>query len=391
MIPVVALIWLIVGCAGEASHTRNISVDSQGVPSLKDIYAGDFLIGTAIDFRRPDEFNPRELEIIKSQFSIITPENSMKPQMQARPDQWNWTIADNLVKFCQENNIKVHGHTLAWHAQTPNWFFTGDDGQPVTRDVAIARLKTHIQTEVGHFKGKVYSWDVVNEAINDGGPADTENLRKSPWVRAIGPDYITMAFKFAHEADPDAKLYYNDYNIEHGSKHKNSLILLKRLISDGAPINGVGIQGHWSLSNTPFKDIDQAIADYKELGLKVSISELDITIQGQGGGQLNPAATAPAAAQPPATATAATAPTTARDRIGRGRGPATPEQLTAQANAYAHLFQIFLTHKDVIERVTFWGLNDRRSWRPGQHPLLFDENNLPKPAIRAIAAAKIPS
>jgi GH35 family endo-1,4-beta-xylanase len=365
------------------------SVDIKNLPRLKDLYAKDFLIGTTLDFRSPDEFSPREMEIIKSQFDIITPENSMKPaQIHPAEKVWNWTVADRLVSFCQANNIEVAGHTLAWHAQTGNWFFVGTDGKPVTRDVALARLKDHIETEVGHFKGKVKAWDVVNEAISDGAWSEGENLRQSPWIRAISPEYITEAFKFAHEADPAADLYYNDYNIERGAKHQSSLVLLKRLIKEGAPINGVGIQGHWSLNYLPYDDIDKAISDYESLGLKVNISELDITIAGQGGGQLTPVNPATGNGQP------ATMPTTgpARRRGNRRMqsAPPTPQQLQAQAAAYARLFEIFLKHKHSIGRITIWGLNDRRSWRPGQSPLLFDQNSNPKPALQAIADVKAP-
>jgi GH35 family endo-1,4-beta-xylanase len=183
----------------------------------------------------------------------------------------------------------------------------------------------------------------------------------------MGPEFLTQAFKLAHEADPDAHLYYNDYGIETGAKHGSSMVLLKRLIKDGAPIYGVGIQGHWNSATVPFEAIDKAIADYAALGLKVSISELDLTIRGASGGQFGgpPGGGRRPGARPPAT-------------------PASPQDLKAQADAYARLFGIFLKHKDHIERVTFWGLSDRRTWRFGQHPLIFDETNQRKPAYIAI-------
>jgi len=332
------------------------------IPSLREACKDIFLIGTALDFRTPTEFNAAELDLIKSQFNVITPENSMKPgPVHPQENTWNWTQPEALVTFCQDNNIKTVGHCLAWHSQTNPWFFEGAD-----RGMALARLKDHIHTLVGHFKGKMSGWDVVNEAISDtAGPTDSENLRSSQWFQIVGPDFLTQAFKFAREADPVVPLHYNDYNIESGAKHQSSLLLLKRLISDGAPITTVGIQGHWSVTNLnaqKFEQIEQAIVNYKSLKLKVAITELDVTMTGTGGGQL----------------------------AGGQRGNVTPpsaEALAAQADAYAKLFAIFVKHRDAIDRVTFWGLNDRRSWRRGQNPLVFDADNQPKPALQAILDA----
>jgi len=327
--------------------------------TIKDAYAKYFMIGAAGDI--PGNYSEVELGLIKENFNFMTPENCMKPAaIHPEENTWRFERADALLKWCAENHIAVHGHTLVWHAQTNNWFFAGGDKAKVTE-----RLKDHITQLVGHYKGKIRSWDVVNEAINDRGnkeTAETENLRSSQWLKNMGPEFLTSAFKFAHEADPDAHLYYNDYGIETGAKHGSSMVLLKRLIKDGAPIYGVGIQGHWNSATVPFDAIDKAISDYAALGLKVSISELDVTIRGASGGQFGP---------------------------GPGRGPrtvtpATPEDLKAQAAAYARLFAIFLKHKDDMERVTFWGLSDRRTWRFGQHPLIFDESNQRKPAYGAI-------
>ena len=344
---------------------QRISLSAAAVAAIKDAYSNVFLIGTALDFRRPDEFTPDELALITSQFNAITPENSMKPgPIHPQEDTWNWTAPDALLAFCADKRIKAFGHTLVWHAQTNPWFW-----ENATRDVVLARLRTHIHTLVGRYKGRISGWDVVNEAINDGGDAAsaaTENLRSSRWLETVGPDFLTHAFGFAREADPDVALHYNDYSIESGFKHQSSLVLLKRLISDGAPITTVGIQGHWSLAGlTPerYQQIDDAIAHYKALKLKVAISELDVTLTGAGGGQLG----------------------------GGGRGtpppPPSPEQLQAQAEAYAKLFGIFVKHRDAVDRVTFWGLHDRRSWRSGQSPLAFDRDGKPKPALDAIIAA----
>jgi len=327
---------------------------------LKDTFKDMFLIGTALDFRSANEFNPAELDLIKSQFNVITPENSMKPgPVHPQENSWNWTQPEALVDFCRENNFKTMGHCLVWHSQTNPWFFEGAD-----RELALTRLRDHIHTLVGHFKGRISGWDVVNEAISDGA-GDGENLRATRWLQVVGPDYLTQAFRFAREADPDTALHYNDYNIESGPKHASSLLLLKRLISEGAPITTVGIQGHWSVMNInaqKLEEIERAIEDYKALKLRVVITELDLTMAGAGGGQLG-------AGQ-------------------RGASvPATPEALAAQAAAYAKLFHLFVKHRDAVNRVTFWGLNDRRSWRRGQNPLVFDADNQPKPAVQAIVDA----
>ncbi len=337
-------------------------------PTIKDAYENHFLIGMAGDL--PGRYSEEELGLVKEHFNVVTPENCMKPGL-VHPSQESWRFErpDALVQWCADNNVGIHGHTLVWHAQTNDWFFRDGDKAAVTE-----RMKDHISTLVGRYKGKIQSWDVVNEAINDGGNAETaqtENLRNSSWLRALGPEFLTLAFKFAHEADPDAKLYYNDYGIEAGPKHESSMVLLKRLIKEGAPVHGVGIQGHWSTGRIPYDALDKAISDYASLGLEVSVTELDVTIRGASGGQFGPAFGG-------------------RGFGGRrfgGGSPPSPQDLKTQADDYARLFSILIQHRDAIERVTFWGLSDRRTWRFGQHPLIFDSNNQPKPAYRAIVDA----
>lgn len=344
-----------------ASAPSNSDAPHGDLPTLKEAFKNYFVIGMAGDL--PGNYSERELALVRQQFNAATPENCMKPGLvHPGEDRWRFERTDAFVNWCVENKIAViHGHTLLWHQQTGDWFFEGGDKAAV-----VERMKKHIDGLVGRYKGKIYSWDVVNEAINDGGSprsGQTENLRNSKWLQTVGPEYLTLAFKFAHDADPAAKLYYNDYGIEAGPKHASSMVLLRRLLKEGAPIHGVGIQGHWSTRHIPYDALDRSIADYASLGLKVAISELDVTIAGASGGQLDPP--------------------------GGGRGrrevrPPTPEELQAQADAYAKLFAIFIKHKDTIERVTFWGLNDRRTWRYGQHPLLFDAENKPKSAFKAV-------
>lgn len=323
---------------------------------MKDAFHDSFLIGMAGDL--PSRYSEEELKVAVDHFAAITPENCMKPErVHPTEDRWDFDRTDALVDWAQKNKLTIHGHTLVWHAQTPNWFFEGGDSETIK-----TRMRQHIEMLVGRYKGKLQSWDVVNEAINDGGneaTAKTENLRNSNWHKALGPEFLTLAFKYAREADPNAVLYYNDYNIESGPKHESSMVLLKRLLSEGAPVDAVGIQGHWRSGRVPFDDIEKAITDYASLGLKVSITELDITIRGESGGQFG-------------------------GPRSRTTTPPSVEDLNGQAEDYARLFGIFKKHEDIIERITFWGLNDRRTWRWGQHPLLFDADNQPKPAYARI-------
>lgn len=327
---------------------------------IKQAFSSSFLVGMAGDL--PARYSAEELQLAAEHFNAVTPENCMKPErVHPSQDRWLFEQTDALVQWAEQNDMTVHGHTLVWHQQTPDWFFQGGE-----KEVVKQRMKDHIETLVGRYHGKLQSWDVINEAINDGGDAQTamtENLRDSKWLQTLGPEYLTLAFQFAHAADPEAVLYYNDYNIESGPKHQSSMVLLKRLLADGAPVHAVGIQGHWRSGSVPFDSIEKAITDYASLGLKVSITELDVTIRGASGGQFGGGF---------------------GSRRARESTPPSREDLNAQAEDYAKLFEIFRKHANVIERVTFWGLNDRRTWRRGQHPLLFDANNHPKPAYAAL-------
>ena len=369
--------------------------------TLKEAYGGKFLIGAANDLTKISE---AEAEHIKMQYDIITPENCMKPQpIHPSEDKYNFITSDAMVEWCQKNGLKVWGHTLAWHSQSPQWFFQeknpaageaarpatqpatappaasapdaprpnmagfggrGNTGPQASREVILERLKSHIMTVVGRYKGRIIGWDVFNESIADGGDGKTENLRTFSWYQAVGPDVLTLAFKWAHEADPEAELYYNDYNIEQGAvenkgKHASSMLLLKRLMAEGAPITGVGIQGHWHL-DTNLDDVEKAIENYASLGLRVSITELDVTATGSNSGAFG---------------------------VRQGDRTIPAENYQKQAEVYKKLFEIFMRHSDVIDRVTFWGLSDTRSWRRGQDALLFDGQLNPKPAFNAVIDA----
>jgi endo-1,4-beta-xylanase len=365
------------------SGTLAISAFGQGntQKTLKQAYAGKFLIGCADDLRANSEAYQAN---IRANYDIVTPENCMKPErIHPAEDRYTFETADALVDWSQKNGLKVWGHTLGWHSQTPAWFFQDKNAQApsvpdtarprnpnaitgplASKEVVLERLKNHIMTVVGRYKGRIKGWDVFNESIADGGDGTTENLRTNSWYRAVGPEVISLAFKWAHEADPDAQLYYNDYNIEQGAvenkgKHASSLLLLKRLLKEGVPITGVGIQGHWHL-NTNLADVEKAIENYAALGLRVSITELDVTATGANSGAFG---------------------------VNQGDRTIPAENFEKQAEVYKKLFEIFMRHQDVIDRVTFWGLSDTRSWRRGQAALLFDGDLNPKPAYKAVIEA----
>jgi endo-1,4-beta-xylanase len=374
-----------------------VSVNGQSSSSqktLKEAFAGKFLIGCADDLTSNNDAYQAS---IKAQYDIVTPENCMKPQpIHPSENTYNFKTTDAMVDWCEKNGLKVWGHTLAWHSQTPAWFFqavnpkteevqpprqpggmrfdpnaprlTMDEmwarsikGEMASKKVALKRLEKHIKTVVGRYKGRIIGWDVFNESIVDGGDGTTEGLRTFSWYKVAGPEVLTKAFKWAHQADPKAKLYYNDYNIEQGAvknkgKHASSMLLLKRLLKEGAPITGVGIQGHWHL-DTNLADVEKAIENYASLGLKVSITELDVTATGDNSGAFG---------------------------VNQGERKIPAENYIKQAEVYKKLFEIFMRHSDVIERVTFWGLSDTRSWRRGQDALLFDGQLNPKPAYNAV-------
>lgn len=343
------------------------------MPTLKDAYKNDFVIGVALPGELPGSLKPDELALAISQFNGVTPENCLKPQpTQPSEDVWNFTQPDALVAFAQQHGMQVTGHTLVWHSQTPKWFFLDGD-KPASRELALARMKNHIQTLVTRYKGKVHGWDVVNEAISD---KPDEYLRpESPWLKTVGDDYIEQAFKFAAEADPNVDLQYNDYNIEEPGKRAKAIRLIKDLQSKGIHVAAVGIQGHWLLDKIPYNDIEEAINEYHALGLKVMFTEVDLDVL-------------------PRKTTGANVSATERAAITAVRAtPASPEVLQRQAEQYGKLFTLLLKHKDAVTRVTFWGINDGRSWlntwptRRYNHALLFDRQCQPKPAFDAVIKA----
>lgn len=340
--------------------------------TLKDAFKDDFLIGAALNFHQIDGTDTVADRIVATQFNTISPENVLKwGFVHPKPDTYDFALTDKYVEFGEKHHMFIIGHTLVWHNQTPKWVFEDDKGQPLTREALLARLKDHIDKVVGRYKGRINGWDVVNEALNEDG-----SMRQSPWMKIIGDDYIELAFRYAHEADPKAELYYNEYNLENEPKRKGAIALIRKLKAAGVPVHAIGLQGHDNLEWPTAEQQDATITAFEHLGVKVNITELDITVLPNPRKQETAEVTATAAANPEL------------NPYKDGLPDAIQQKL---AQRYADLFSVFVKHRDSIERVTFWTVTDADSWKnnfpiPGRtdYPLLFDRRGAPKPAFDAV-------
>jgi endo-1,4-beta-xylanase len=342
------------------------------VVSLKEAFKNDFLIGAALNETQFSGGKAAEAALVRTQFNTISPENVLKWEpIHPKSDQYNFGPADQYVEFGQKNGLFIVGHTLVWHQQTPKWVFQDAKGKPLDRDTLLARMREHIFTVVGRYQGKIGGWDVVNEALNDDG-----TLRESPWKKIIGEDYLLKAYQFAHEADPQARLYYNDFSLENAPKREGAIALVKKLQAAGIPIAGVGLQGHYNMNWPTPAQLDETIAAFSPLGVKVMITELDLNML-------------PAATQSQAAEVSMNFALRAELNPYTNGLPAAVQQQLAQR--YADLFAVFVKHHDVVSRVTFWGVTDGDSWLNNwpvkgrtAYPLLFDRNCQPKPALNAV-------
>jgi endo-1,4-beta-xylanase len=323
---------------------------------LKDYFKDHFPIGVAVS---PRSLEGEEGKFILKHFNSLTPENAMKPgPIHPSEDKYYWDDADKIVAFAQSHNLKLRGHTLLWHQQIGDWFFKDTSGNLVTKEILLKRLEQHITTVVSRYKGKIYAWDVVNEAIDD----DPKNfLRNSLWYQICGEDFIVKAFEFAHAADPQAQLFYNDYNTERPEKRERVYKLLKKLVDSKVPIHGVGLQGHWSIYEPSRQELEDAIKQFSSLGLKIQITELDISIYPW-------------------------------EKFDRERKPGEADSYTAeleqkQMAQYKMIFDAFKKNKNVITGITFWNVSDKYTWLDfypvkgrKNYPLLFDQQYMPKKA-----------
>ena len=331
---------------------------------LKSYYTSYFPIGVAVSARN---LSGQSAEFILKNFNSLTPENAMKMgPIHPEENRYFWTDADSIVNFAQHHNLKVRGHNLCWHEQAPNWMFKNADGSQVTKEVLLKRLKDHIYTVVKRYKGKIYVWDVVNEAIDDD---STKYLRNSEWYKICGEDFIIKAFEYAHEADPNAKLFYNDYNTERPEKTERVYRLVKSLVDKKVPIHGVGLQGHWSIFEPSEQELKYTIDKFSSLGLEVHITELDMSVYKWEKER--------------------------RQKRADESDEYTAELQQKQSEQYQKVFKIFRENKDKLTSVTFWNITDKYTWLdnypvPGRknYPLLFDANYQPKQAYWSVVNFK---
>lgn len=339
---------------------------------LKEVFKSRFLIGAALNDAEFSGTDQRGSLLARTQFNTITPENVLKwGLVHPAPNDYNFAPSDRYVEYGEKNGMVIIGHTLVWHNQTPRWVFQDSTGKPITREALLERMRTHIHTVVGRYKGKIKGWDVVNEALNEDG-----SLRETPWLKIIGEEYLVKAYEFAHEADPNAELYYNDYSLENAPKRGGAVALIRKLQAAGVHIAAVGLQGHYKMDWPSAAQVDSTINVFAAIGVKVNITELDIDVV-------------------PAT------------QINRGADLAVnsyhqvrediyanglPDSVQAElAKRYGELFSVFVKHSGEIGRVTFWGVEDNDSWLNSRdrvnYPLLFDRNGRPKPAYDAVVKA----
>ena len=329
---------------------------------MKDSYKDFFTIGVAVNQRNVS--NPDQIALIKKEFNSITAENDMKPgEIHPQEGVWNWEKADRIANFCRENGIKLRGHCLCWHSQFADWMFTDKKGKPVKKEVFYERLREHIHAVVNRYKDIVYAWDVVNEAMADDGRSwpgrEQSPYRQSRHFQLCGDEFIAKAFQFAREADPNALLFYNDYSCVDPGKRERIYNMVKKMKDAGVPIDGIGMQGHYNIYFPDEDQLDLTITKFKEIVKHIHITELDLRMNNESGGQL---------------------------MFSRGEAKPMPGYMnTLQTDQYARLFKVFRKHKDVIDNVTFWNLGDKDSWLGvNNHPLPFDENYKPKSCYRAI-------
>jgi endo-1,4-beta-xylanase len=343
-------VTVLIGCKSKPENDANLSESNKSEKGLKDYYADYFIMGVAV---APNSIKGESAELIKKEFNSITPENVMKMgPIHPEKNRFYWKDADAIAEFAKANDLKMRGHALVWHQQTGGWIFNDETGGKVSKEELLQRMKNHIDSVVTRYSDDIYAWDVVNEAVADD---STKVYRESKWLDIAGKDYLIRAFEYAREADPNAKLFYNDYNAIIPEKRDRIIELLKFLQKYDAPIDGVGIQAHWSIFEPSEEELREALDLYSELGLEIQITELDVSLYPW-----------------------------EKERRELKEGESyqyTRELEQKQIDAYDMFFEVFRDYKDVITGVTFWNISDKYSWLDTypvegrkNYPLLFNEN-----------------
>jgi endo-1,4-beta-xylanase len=343
--------------------------------ALKDVFEKHFLIGAALNDDIVSGKDPQAAEIVEKQFNTVTAENVMKwEKIHPKLNKYDFDASDRFVDFGLKNKMFIIGHTLIWQSQIPGWAFVDSSKKLLSRDAMLARMRDHIFTIVGRYKGKVKGWDVVNEALNDEG-----EFGKTKWLETIGKDFVAKAFEYAHEADPKAELYYNDFSLDKPAKRDAAVRLVKDLQAKGLRIDGVGIQGHWGMDYPIREDLDAFIDSIGALGVKVMVTEMDIDIL-------------------PVASNYMGADINIKVDLQKKLNPyvdGLPDEVQKKlTDRYSELFAQLLAHKGKVSRVTLWGVYDKTSWLNNwpvrgrtSYPLLFDRNYQPKAAFYAIIKA----
>ena len=351
----------------------SLSASAQG---LRDVFAPDVLVGVALNQWQTNGQDGRTTAIVRRHFNCITPENVMKSgPLQPVEGQFNFRQADEVVEYAEANGQQVIGHCLVWHSQAPSWFFKDDAGKPVSAEVLRERIRRHITTVVSRYRGRVHGWDVVNEAIEDDG-----SFRRSPLYNILGEDFIEVAFRAAHEADPDAELYYNDYSMSLPRKREAVCRLVRRLKERGVRIDAVGMQSHLSLHHPDLPEYETTMDSLAAAGVKVMVTELDVSVLPSPWG-FNGADVAQ------------------NFDYQKAMNPYTeglPDSISARfEQRYLDLFRIYRRHRNQLSRITFWGLSDAQSWLNGfpikgrtDYPLLWDRDYQAKPVLQRIMQLK---
>ena len=355
------------------TNQKNTLTKRRDDPPLKEVARGKFQFGVGTDlgvFQRP-----QDLTLLKKHFDVVTPENCMKTsKVQPEEGRFDFAAADQFMDLAEEHGLEVVGHNLIWSrpGTTPAWFFT-ENGEPVSRERLLERLRTHIHTLVGRYRGRIPSWDVVNEALAD---SDEEYLRQNEWMDLLGEEFIVKAYQYAREADPQALLIYNDYRCDQPGKLKKLVRLLESVKAKGCPIDVVGLQAHYEYGMIPYKGIEHALQEMKRLGIQVVFSELDMDVVTRikwyvDGGKYRES----------------------MEKYDPYADGIPDSVLQSQADQYAKLFRIIERNNDAVRRVTFWNLNDGQSWlnywpwTRTNYPLLFARDRSAKPAYTAVIQA----